>query len=303
MASPNAPLGGPQPMPVALPFLSGLPSANGKVIFVDAVNGSDGNDGASLAGALKTLSAAHAAATDGDGDVAYLAPGDYTAIAITKNYFTMLGQFEGGYARPDITGGMVITAQGFVAKHCRFVSSSGGVDTVIQRGNGFLYEDCVFDGDSNTGAGIRLQGLAANTHLTASEGRVLDSLIRGNVNGIIFDTAAAPNGVGSTDNLIRANVFRENSDVDILTADSGVGLYSLQFTVIDANILEDKNKATYVDLTTANGGAASDQSGTFSRNVIASDTITTTKIKAVGTAFTFPGNMDTVGVFDGSGLD
>jgi len=73
--------------------------------------------------------------------------------------------------------------------------------------------------------------------------------------------------------------------------------------VIVQNSFEDKNKATYIDLTTTNGGAASDQTGAIEENVFASDTITTTKIKMVGTGFTFSGNFDTVGVVDGSGLD
>jgi hypothetical protein len=73
--------------------------------------------------------------------------------------------------------------------------------------------------------------------------------------------------------------------------------------LIQRNNFQDKNKATYLDFTTANGGAASDQTGTVNQNVFASDTMTTTKIKAVGTGFTFSGNEDTVGIFDGSGLD
>lgn len=287
----------------------GIPNQSGLVWFVDATYGSDGNDGFAPSSALKTIQAAVNKAGNGMGDTIFVFPGSYTEnVTVSKDYLTIIGAMISGYAKPDVEAAsgvtLTVTAQGFVARHIRF---AGVADAIRQQGNGFIYEDCVFDGDGNgaTTALFRLLPSSTNTHLTASEGRILSCLFRGSGGfGLLFDTGAAPVGVGSTDNLIAGNTFQANTGVDIATAKSGAGgAYSVQVTAIRGNYFVDKNKATYVDLTTNADGAAGSQSGSFDGNYIASDTMTTTKIKAVGTAFTFAGNIDTVGVFDGSGLD
>lgn len=255
-------------------------------------------------GGHATIQAAVNAATSGS--TIFVQPGSYTEnVILNKDYLTLVGAQVGRYGWPDIVPatGVPVTVTGQGCKVARVRMAGTAADSCVQQGNGFTLEDCIFDGDGTAAkAGLRLLGVAASTSKTASEGFVKNSVFRGCANGIIFDTAAAPNGVGSTDNKIENCRFYSNT-LDIATADSGVGLYSVKLTEVVGCSFEDKNKATYVDLTTANGGAASDQSGTVANCGFASDTITTTKIKAVGTGFTFMGNYDTVGIFDGSGLD
>ena len=286
----------------------------GQVWFVDDVNGADGQTGTDPTNALKTIGRALTLAQSGTGDTIFVAPGSYNElVVVTKDYISIIGSIQGGYERPDIGGAvgvaLTVTGQGFVMRNCR-VFATGNADAVIQTGNGFEYSNCVFDGAAAQAAKALLRLLPSSTltALTASEGQIFNNYFRGApaaAFAIIFDDGAAPVAVGSTDNWIYGNRFSQNAGVDIATADSGgVGtLYSVQFVVIQGNLFEDKNKATYLDFTTANGGAASDQSGTVAGNGFATDTMTTTKIKAVGTAFTFPGNYDNVGIFDGSVLD
>jgi hypothetical protein len=281
-----------------------IPNRNGEVLFVDpnglAPRGSSGRAFKKIQDAIDRI--------DGpNGSTIFIFPGTYTEnLVITKDYITLIGAQHAGYARPDIgaltaTVPLTVKAQGFRAIGCRFFGTAS--DAVVQEGNGFEYTDCVFDGDLTAAmCGIRLLPSSTNTSLTASEGRIQDCLLRGSAIGIGFDTGAAPVGVGSTDNLIRENRFDRNT-IDLVSLDAGLALYSLQFTKILANHFLDKNKATYIDFTTVNGGAASDQGGTVNGNYFATDTMTTTTIKAVGTGFTFSGNYDTVGIFDGSGLD
>lgn len=243
-----------------------------------------------------------------EGETIFVQPGSYDEnLTVTTDYLTIVGAQVGGYGRPDIvpeTGvALTVTAQGFVCRKLRFASQDGD-SCVIQRGNGFKYDDCVFDDASDAGkAGLDLLPSDTDDSFTASEGSVSNCLFRGSANAILFDTGDAPAvGVGSTDNLIVACKFKGNT-LDLATADAGGAVYSVQFLEVKDCVFADKNKATYLDFTTTNGGAAGDQSGTVDGCYFATDTITTTKIKAVGTAFTFVGNYSTVGVFDGSGLD
>jgi hypothetical protein len=284
-----------------------VPNRNGKVLFVDP----DGLAPRSFSGrAFKTISDALAQIDGPDGSTIFVFPGTYTEnIVITQDYVTIIGAQHAGYARPDIgaltgTVPLTVSAQGFRAVGCRFFGTAS--DCVVQNGNGFEYTDCVFDGDLTAAkAGVRLVGALLNgsqTHYTASEGVIQNSLFRGNALGVVFDTAAAPVGVGSTDNVIKANTFDRNTQ-DIVTKDTGTGTYSVQNALIQGNQFVDKNKTNYIDTTTANGGAASDQSGAINGNTFAADSITTTNIAMVGTAFTFSGNFDTVGVVNGSALD
>lgn len=281
--------------------------------YVDAANGSDSNTGTSSDEALATIDAAHTKAVSGRGDRIWISPGTYAeTLVVTKDYLSFLGAIAGGYARPDIGSedGVTLTvrAQGFVAKHCRFFAPAADVDLVIQEGNGFIFADCVFDGDATQGndkALLRFKGNATDDGMTASEGVVTGCLFRGSGgDGIIFDTAEPLVGVGSTDNVLRDSKFIANDQKDIATADTGPGNYSCQRTQIGpGNVFADKNKTCYIDLTTSNGGAAGDQSGTIVGNHFAADAINSTRVAMVGTAFTFAGNSCTAGVVDGSGLD
>lgn len=292
-----------------------IPGPNGRAIFVNGAIGSGVADG-TIDNPYATITLALAAAQDGD--TIYIFPATYNeTLIVTKDYITLAGAQYAGFARPDIGPlattqvALTVRGQGFMAKHCRFFGNAA--DVVVQNGNGFLFQDCVFDGDATAAkAGLRLLpaaiGSTSDTSHTASEGTVDSCLFRGNANGLIFDTAVAPLGVGSTDNLITGCRFYANT-LDYATADSGTAsTYSLQLTDFVANIHADKNKATYVDFTTANGGPASAQTGTIMNSTFAIDnggaTVpTTTQFKMVGTGFTFAGNYGTIDVLNGSGLD
>lgn len=247
------------------------------------------------------------------GDVIYVQPGEYVEnIEVTTDYVTIIGAQLGGYGRPDIValaGGpaLRVTAQGFVAKNCRFVTED--TDAVIQEGNGFVYEDCVFDGGNSeavTEGLLRLKGNADDDSFTASEGIVKDCLFRGSLGfAIAFDTGDAPgNGVGCTHDVVQGCRFIDNTGADLQTLDTGTGVYSVQDTLIDhCYFMEPKNKATWIDFTTANGGAAGDQTGMISDCFFNDDTVDTTAIAMVGTGFGVVGCHSMDGEFDGSGLD
>lgn len=286
----------------------------GKRFYVDAENGSDTNNGQSSALPFATIGAAIDAAVSGRGDIIYIAPGSYDEnVVVDKDYISLVGNFVSGYARPDIVPASgkalyVNAAQGFASKHVRYAAPAADVDLALIEGNGFILEDNVFDGDATQGDAkglLRLKGHATDDSYTASEGIISGNLFRGSGGfGVIFDTAAAEVGVGSSDNVLKNNKFVGNDKADIVTADTGAGLYSAQRTQIGpGNVFADKNKTAYIDLTTSNGGAASDQTGIIVDNFFAADAITTTEVKMVGTGFTFVGNRTTVGIKDGSALD
>lgn len=244
------------------------------------------------------------------GDTVFIQPGTYDEnVTVSTDYITLVGAQVGRYGWPDLaaTTGVALTvdAQGFVCKRVRI--TSGDADCVLQEGNGFIYESCVFDGDGQaaTEGLVRLKGNATDDSKTASEGLFKDCLFRGNAagDGLIFDTGDAPgNGVGSTDVQVIACHFVGNAQ-DMTTQDTGGGVYSVQYLLVKDCTFEDKNKTNYIDFTTSNGGAAADQNGTIDGCYFATDSITTTNIAIVGTGFTVVGCYDTVGVQDGSGLD
>jgi len=294
------------------PFI-GIPERTGRVWYVSQTNGSDNFTGTNPAQAFKTIGRALNVVKSGRADVIFIYPGSYAEnLVVTQDYLTMVGATGNGYGRPDIVPAagkaLDVNAQGFKAYGIRFAVAAVDSDTVRIQGNGFILDFDVFDGDAAQGDAkclVRLKGSATTDSKTSSEGFIADSLFRGSGGkGLCFDTGDAPtNGVGSTDDWVLHNRFYSNDKEDIATQDTGTGTYSVQTTNILGNFFETKNKATYVDLTTLNGGAAGAQTGVFDGNYISSDTMTTTVIKAVGTGFTFPGNYDTVGIFDGSGLD
>lgn len=277
-------------------------SISGTARYVDAASTAGDGDGQSRGTAFPTLQAAIDVAQEHD--VIFVFPGSYDEnLLVTTDYLTIVG-VQTGYGRPDVvpaTGvALTVRAQGFNAVRCRFVSTDG--DCVLLEGNGFLFDDCVFDEDGTATAGIRFKGNATDDSLTASEGVVSNCLFRGPAAGCIFDTAEPAVGVGSTDNKIVGCKFVDCTQ-DLVTADTGPGTYSVQRLVVDRCTFADKNKVNYVDFTTSNGGAASDQTGTIVDCYFATDSITTTNVAVVGTGFTVVGCYDTVGVQDGSGLD
>lgn len=294
-----------------------IPPYRGTVWYVDSERGSGTAGSKELATPGTSINGAIDAASPGD--IILIYPGSYREdVVVDKDYITLLGAAQ-GYGRPDLrasTAGAatlhVDNAQGFVAIGIRFdsIDSLGAAGHVVrQEGNGYLYQDCVFDGRSSDNASsvlLRLQGDADDDSYTASEGRIVGCLFRGAAGrALAFDTGAAPgNGVGCTHVEVKGNRFMDNTGVDIVTLDTGGGTYSVQDTLIEGNwFMSAKNKATWIDFTTANGGAAGDQDGVIAGNYFADDNLDTTAVAMVGTGFVFVGNFDTVGVQDGSGLD
>lgn len=281
----------------------------GTIWWVDVLNTGGPHTGASPSEAFQTITAALAKAVSGD--TIFVFPGTYPEnVSVTVDYITLIGAQYAGYAKPDIgntTGtALTVTGQGFRALHCRFFNNDDS-DTVIQKGNGYEYADCFFDGNSaqTVNGLVRLLPSSTATGQTASEGQIHSCYLRGcpgTAGALIFDTSNL-NG-GSTDNNIYDNVFTQNTNPDIMTAKSGAaGTYSVQFTNIFRNQFVDKNKATYIDITTNEDGAAGNQKGSINGNWFDMDTVTTTRIKMIGTGFAGAGNFYTVGVADFSGLD
>lgn len=287
--------------------LISIPNGRGGLVwFVDTTNGSDGNQGLDPTQPLKTIGQAILKAGNGTGDTIYVFPGTYAeALTVNKDYLAIIGATMAGYAKPDIGGGLALTvsAQGFMSRHCRYYGVAD--DTIVQEGNGFLYDDCVFDGDLTASKGVRLVGSPTSSSLSASEGRIQNCLFRGCALGLIFDSAAIGGaGTGSTDNDVLGNRFYGNT-IDIAAAKTGAGgVYSVKTVRVLGNSFEDKNKTTYIDITTNCDGAAGNQTGAIDGNYFAADAITAgNEVKLTGTGFTFTGNLYTVGIKDGSALD
>lgn len=290
---------------------------SGKAIYVDAdTPAGAGADGVSKATAFATIQAGVNDAVEGDVILVY--PGTYAeSVTVATDYVTIVGAIAGRYGWPDVaptTGtALTVTAQGFAAARCRFVSDDS--DSVIQRGNGFIYYRCVFDSGTGLAATeglLRLQGLSTSNKKTASEGLVEDCHFRGASGvGVIFQAGEPPtNGVGSSDCTLRGCRFVSSLDgtagVDLVTQDSVAAgsTYSVKNLLVENCTFEDKNKATYIDFTTANAGAASDQKGTIQGCRFADDAfVAGTDLKIVGTGFTVVGCFLTTGALDGSGLD
>lgn len=305
------------PTPVSnygMPFVgdgAGFPFGGRVPYWVDVNNGNDSRDGLHPNDALATIQEAIDRAQSGD--IILIFPGTYAEnLEIDgKDYITLMGAIKGRYGWPDIvpTTGKALDvqqAQGCVFKQLRF-SSDADSDVVRQQGNGYLYKNCVFDGSAQAGSNglLRLKGNADDDSYTASEGRIKDCLFRGSTAvGLILDTGDAPgNGVGVSDLQVIDCFFQGITGADIVTQDSGTGTYSIHNGIFIRTYHMDKNKATHIDFTTANGGAASDQTGAFIDTFINDDTVDTTAVKIVGTGFGFVGLHSMDGEVDASGLD
>lgn len=280
----------------------GIPFRDGHYWFVDQTTGNDGNDGQGIDTPFATIQ--EAIDTSQSGDTIVIAPGSYdenlsVLSSRGKDYLTLIGWSPSGYARPDVvpTAGMalIVQAQGFVCKHIRFAGAGVGGIGVQQMGNGFLYDDCVFESSSNIG--FRLFPDANDSSFTASEGMVLNSLIRDCAGGgISFENPGAPAGVGATDVIIQGCRFYGNTGNDIFDVQAGA-LYTVQRVLITGNQFLTKDPTSYIDLS---AGAATN-SGLISNNYFAFSTaggLTNGEI-ILGNDIVFSGNCDGVGVVDG----
>ena len=252
----------------------------GITLYVDPshVDASDAHDGVDPNHPLVTITNALSKARDGAGDVIVVMPGSYVEnIVVDKNYVTITGPIEGGYGRPDIEGvaGVALTvhAQGFVANHVRLAAANGQVG-VVQQGNGYKYEDCVFDGDAETCLSL-LPDLDDDSY-TASEGAIVGSLFRGGLTGIMFTNPGpgVEGGVSPTDVQVLGNRFYNLTTNAI--ADTYVGGNNTTFldSLIAGNYFMDVS-AAYVYIT-LNAGA--NNTGLISGNYIADDDLIAAQI-------------------------
>lgn len=282
-----------------------------------AVGASDGNSGESPNEALSTIQEAIDRCVSGRGDRIIVFPGSYDEnLTITsKNYITIQGALNAGYARPDVvptTGKALVidNSQGIVLRHVRFASADS--DTVTNEGNGFLFEDCVFDGDAGQAAtetNLRLVGDGADDSYTASEGKIINCLFR-NCGGdaLMFQHAAAPSGVGITDVEVIGCRFYGNTGDDISTVAnvSGGGAGIVSRINIAHNYFMTTDKAVYLDLDNASFTAGDEllNDGTLAGNYFADDAaLTATKIDISGTNLRWVGGYNGVGIVDGSAFD
>lgn len=272
--------------------------------------------GTNASGGFGTIQAAVDLARPGD--TIFVQPGTYNeTVTVSKDYITIVGAQVARYGWPDLartTGvALIVTGQGFTARRIRFQSDDS--DVVQQQANGAIYESCVFDSGTGLAATeslLLLKGSATTNKKTASECTFVNCLFRGASGvGVTFAPGEPPtNGVGSSDCLFQNCRWQSSLDgtagVDLITADSVAGgsTYSAKNLIVKDCVFADKNKATYIDFTTANGGAASDQTGTIDGCYFADDTVVAgNDFKIVGTGFTMVGCYSTVGIFDASGLD
>lgn len=279
----------------SLPIESGGVSAGGPVLLVGP-------------GGYATIQAALNAARPGE--TVFVQPGTYAEnLVVTTNYVTLVGAQAGGYGRPDIgsTGvALIVRAQGFVAKKCRFTNSTN-LDTVQVEGNGFRFEDCVFDGNSlqaTTKAVVRIWTHATDSHFTGSEGILKDCLIRGGgAKGLAFDCQAALVGVLPTDDVLSNVIFADNVAEDIFLGATAVSVADMKRCVIyGCHIgVGGKNKATHIDIQTNKIGTAN--TSVFEMCFINDDTIDTTAIKMVGAGASCIGCYNLDGVINGDLLD
>lgn len=290
-----------------------IPSRNAKVLFVDSTLGAAGGIG-DIDSPYSTIQAAIDAienSSTGYGSTIFVFPGTYDEnLVVAGDGISIIGCVAAGYERPDVvpTAGvaLTVTGQGFFCAHMRFAGNTS--DTVIQNGNGFVYRDCVFDGDAGQAATegcLRLVGLAADDSYTASEGLIEDCLFRGSTSGagIIIQHAANPSGVGCSDNVIRGCTFVANG-VDFLSAvnvsGGGAGIF-LNTTIEGNKFLTVGAAYVYFDMDQGAAGDLAANSALISNNWFADEALIAAQVDVSGQANVMVvGNWDCAGVVDGS---
>jgi hypothetical protein len=298
-----------------VPRGAGLEGGSGSTFYVNGATGSDSDNGRGWSSAFVTIQAAINACTSGAGDRIYVAPATYAEnLSVSqKDYVSIIGVLEPGYARPDIvkaTGLMlnVDRSHGVVLRHLRFAADGQDSDVVRNEGNGFVFDDCVFDGAAGmaaTKALVRLWCDAADDSYTASEGLIKRCLFRGSPGyGLAADVQNAAVGVGPTHNVMEDCRFISNTAEDLIALETAAGTYSMQDWLVARSYFgmgTAKNKATHIDISTNNG--ATNTGNVFAGCFINDDTVNTTAIKAVGTGSSFIGCYSLDGLIDGDALD
>lgn len=279
---------------------------NGAVYWVNA--GAAGS-GTSPEDAFGTIQGAVDRAISGDTIMVFAGTYDET-VTVDDDYISIIGAQSGGYARPDVAPeagvALIVNGQGFHTRHMRFVSADS--DTVQWHSNGGSAVDCVFDGDAGqaaTEANLRLVGLAADDSYSASENLFLDCLFRGSTSGagIIFQHAALPSGVGTSDNQLVNCRFYANG-VDLLSAvnvdGGGAGIF-LNLLVTGCQFLTVGAAYVYMDMDQGAAGDLTANSCLISNNWFSDEALVAGQIDISGQANAmFVGNYDAAGLVNGS---
>lgn len=270
----------------------------GVVFYVDQnhPDASDSHDGVLPDHPLLTIQEAIDKMVTGRGDVARIMPGSYDEeLVVNKDYITLDGILS-GYGRPDVTGlgvgpALIVHGQGFVAQHIRF-AADGNFPAVVQGGNGYLYTDCVFDGDGSDCLNL-LPDLDDDSY-TASEGQILGNLFRGGNFGLVF-TNPGPGiegGVGPTDVLVAGNRFYGQVTSAIDDVDTpGSNDTTFLDCVIAANFFVEVG-AAYVYITLDAGG---NNTGLICGNWFADADVLNTQV-------VIPAGIQYIGNYDGTGF-
>jgi hypothetical protein len=290
--------------------LVSIPNRPNQVLFVDS-SGVFSTTGTQY---YPTIQDAVNAITSGSGATIFVFPGTYeeNLVIQDKDYLTIIGAVIPGYARPDIAPatGIALSSirnQGLVLRHLRFADS----DVVQHDGNGFIFDDCVFDGDAGMAADeacLRLKPNDADDSWSASEGVISNSLFRGATTGagIIIQHAALPNGAGTSDNIISGNRFYGNG-VDLLTAVSasggGAGIF-INY-LIEKNYFMTVGAAyVYADMDQGAAGDLTANSALISGNWFADEALIAAQFDIATMAnVIFTGNYDAAGLVNGSAFN
>lgn len=293
-----------------------IPNFCAKVLFVDSSTGAPSGDGTDPSAPLSTIAAALARFQSAQaGGTIYVFPGTYDEnLTITVDYVAIIGCVFAGYARPDVApaagAAITVAAQGFYTRHMRFVSED--TDSVIQNGNGFVYDDCVFDGTAGqaaTEANLRLVPHATDDSFTASEGIIANSYFRGSTSGagiIIQHGLATGSGVGPSDVQIVNNRFTANA-VDMLSAvnstGGGTGIFT-NFTISGNQFLTASAAYVYINFAAGAAGDLTANNALISGNWFNDDALISAQVVLTGQAKTcFVGNFDAAGVVNGAAFN
>lgn len=296
-----------------IPMLGGgpqlsIPSLPEQVLFVD-----QSGQFTSVGQSVPTIQGALNRVRNAAGATIFVFPGTYEEnleVSDEMDYLSIVGAQLAGYARPDIAPAsgiaLEVLAQGFNCRSVRFAGSDA--DVVVQRGNGFAYNDCVFDGDAGMAAdeaAVRLVGVAADDSYTASEGVIANSLFRGaSVGaGLIVQHAANPSGVGVSDVQLLGNRFYGNA-VDLLSAvnasGGGAGIM-LNWLIAHNYFLTVGAAYVYADLAAGAAGDLAANGCLAAGNWFADDAFVAGQWSIAGQpGQMFVGNYDAAGLIDGS---
>ena len=201
---------------------------DGRDIYVDAVNGSDANDGFSASTAKKTLAAALAIAYAGD--VVHAAPGDYNEGSATYTGGTIVSAPNGGTHSPS---------RGVLRKGVTLVSDEGPgvtfISGVVGNSNG-LGDNAVrcltaLGGSTVRGFTLRNGGTFNTTGAIRDEnigGLVISPSCRHGVSGTaVFENCVLSNGWGRTAGCVAGGILRNCKVFDgHATSGASLSMYS-----------------------------------------------------------------------------